>query len=111
MAALQHVGAAAPGLAAPERLPNDKAPGVVAEGFEGNGTADSLDSAARAAIAEADKTIATLRAQLAMRAFELHVISDGAGGSMYLVQRWCQSRTLATIDDVRAFARQVGATT
>lgn len=41
MHAPQHVGAAAPGLAAPERPVKDEAPGVTAEGFEGQGTEDS----------------------------------------------------------------------
>ncbi len=44
MRAIRHVGAAAPGLAAPERLLNDEAPGVTAEGFEGQGREDNPDS-------------------------------------------------------------------
>lgn len=40
----QHVGAAAPGLAAPERPHNDEAPGVTAEGFKGQGREDRPDS-------------------------------------------------------------------
>lgn len=44
MHAPQHVGAAAPGLAAPERRLKDEAPGVTAEGFKGKGTEDSPNS-------------------------------------------------------------------
>lgn len=105
MAALHHVGAVAPVPITPTRDNARRQPGVI----EGNGKADDADSAARAAVSASDKAFSTLRAQLAMKAFELHVISDGAGGSMYLVQRLRQSRTLASLDEVRAFARQVGA--
>lgn len=45
MASLHAVGADAPGLAAPERLPNEEAPGVMAGGFENQRTVDSQDSA------------------------------------------------------------------
>ncbi len=44
MRATQHTGAASSGLAAPERLLNDEAPGMTAEGFEGQGEVDSPDS-------------------------------------------------------------------
>lgn len=40
----RHVGAAAPGLAAPERLLKDEAPGVTAEGFKEQGREDRPDS-------------------------------------------------------------------
>lgn len=40
----QHVGAAAPGPAAPKRLPKDEAPAVAAaQGFREQGTADGAD--------------------------------------------------------------------
>lgn len=108
MVAHQHVGAAPPGPVTPAERDDAHELGGGA-GIEDQGTADSIDCPARAAVAEADKAFATLRAELALRGFELHIVGDGVGGSMYLVQRWCQSRTLATLADVRAFARQVGA--
>ena len=106
MAALQHTSApAASGPVTPTSDNTRWQAGVERE----QGSADSRDCAAHAAIMEADKAFTTLRAQLAMRGFALHVIDDGAGGAMFLVQRRCQSRTLGSIDDVRAFAVQVGA--
>jgi hypothetical protein len=105
MATLQHGGAAAPGPVTPRSDNARVQPGAI----ESNRNADKSDCAARAAAAEADKAFATLRAELAMRGFELHIVSDGAGGSMFMIQRWCQSRTLATLADVRAFANGVGA--
>ncbi len=50
-----------------------------------------------------------LRATLALRDFVLNEVSDGDGGTMFLVQRWGQSRKFGSLTDVRAFALQVGA--
>lgn len=47
-----------------------------------------------------------LRTQLALRGHSLRRLPDGAG---YLVAAWNHSRTFDSIDEVRDFARQVGA--
>ena len=48
----------------------------------------------------------TLRERLALRGHSLRRLPDGAG---YLVAAWNHSRTFDSIDEVRDFARQVGA--
>lgn len=73
-------------------------------GFRGQGRTDNGNSAASTAAAEADKTFTTLRATLAMRGFELRVVSDG--GTAYLVRRWSMSCTLPDLPAVRAFAER-----
>ena len=75
-------------------------------GFRGQGTTDDGNSAASTAVAEADKAFATLRATLAMRGFELHVVSDG--GTAYLVRRWSMSCTLPDMAAVQDFAVRAG---
>ena len=76
--------------------------------IEEQGRTDDANSAASAAVAEADKAFTTLRATLAMRGFELHVVGDGEGGAAYLVRRWSVSRTLQSLGAVRAFADRAG---
>ena len=78
------------------------------QGFEDQSARDDDDSAARAAASRADKAFLTMRAALALRGFELHIVSDGAGSSAYLVQRWNMSRTLPDMGEVRAFAERAG---
>jgi hypothetical protein len=103
-------GALAPGQATPERPQKDETRELGGgAGFEVQETANDQDCAAGETAAEVNKAFATVRATLALRGFELHAVSDGDGGTMFLVQRWNQSRTLASLADVRAFARQVGA--
>ena len=93
MAAHQHVGAAAPGLAAPERSEKDEPRGLAGgAGVEVQGTADSPDSAA--------KLIATATARAALLGIEVHEIDAGAwllsharGGDIGTV------RGLAALDD------------
>ena len=77
--------------------------------IEGQGTTDDGNSAATAAVAEADKAFTTLRATLAMRGFELQVVGDGEGGAAYMVRRWAMCRTLPGMEAVRAFAERTGA--
>jgi len=104
MLADQHDGAVAPGRVT---AASDNA--RWAAGVEGNEKADSRGCAIGEAFVEAKKAFATVRATLALRGFELHAVGDGDAGMMFLVQRWGQSRTLASLADVRVFARQVRA--
>lgn len=53
------------------------------------------------------KRTETLRAQLALKGFELHELHELAGGG-YLVTRWNCCRPLADLEAVAAFLRQVG---
>ncbi len=72
--------------------------------------ADQKQAAAeRAAVEAADKAFATLRAKLAMRGHQLHIIDDGHGGAAFMVSRWCMSRTLPNLAAVQDFAVRVGA--
>ncbi len=96
--------AAAPGGLSP--APNDEAPGVMAEGFRDQETADSLNSAA-AHIAEQDKEFSTARAKLAIAGWTLHIV-DGGGAAAYWVSRWGQSRTLPDRHALAQFMKQVG---
>ena len=63
----------------------------------------------RAAVEQTDKAFATLRAKLAMRGHQLHIIDDGHGGAAFMVSRWCMSRTLPNLAAVQDFAVRVGA--
>ena len=88
---------------------NDEAqPGDTALGPMGQRQADEYDFATVAAKAEADKAFTTLRATLALRGFELHIVGDGEGGVAYMVHRWTQSRTLPDLAAVARFLDQVG---
>lgn len=139
MAAHNHRGAHAPGLAAPERtrIPvdglaplgapgaapagltttqKDEAPGWQAEGDEGNTEPNNRNSAHHApgaqpanAVAAAEKAFSTLQARLALRGFAL-TRTDGAGcPALYTVTRWGLVRELASLEDVTEFADRVGA--
>ena len=70
MAALQHVGAAAPGLAAPDRPTKDEARELGGGGLQEQGTTDSLDCDA--------KLIDTAIARAALLGIEVHQIDGGA---------------------------------
>ncbi|MGC4395807.1 hypothetical protein [Hydrogenophaga sp. T2] len=61
--------------------------------------------AAEFAEALTNKRLSTLKAQMALRGFQVH--DTIAGG--WLVARWNLSRYCATLDDLAAFAKQVGA--
>lgn len=52
----------------------------------------------------ADKRLATVRAELAFRGVMVHVVTDG-----YLACRWGYCKALPTVDDLEAFAVQLGA--
>ena len=107
LAPLGAAGASPGGLSPPHK---DEAPtGINGQRFRGQGTTDNADFAARDAVAQADKAFATLRARLALAGFTVQIVSDGACGSAYLVQRLCISRTLPDQAAVREFADRVGA--
>lgn len=58
--------------------------------------------------ATADKEFATLRAQAALRGHELHRSNPADGPTRYWASRWGMTRELPSIQDVRAFLRQIG---
>ena len=95
-------------LAAPEWPANDTADVASVGRIEEQETTDDGNSAASAAIAEADKAFTTLRATMAIRGFELQTVSDGEGGTAYLLRRWNLRRTLPSLEAVRAFAERAG---
>ena len=88
---------------------SDEATGLQAGGFREQGTTDDANSAASAAVGEADKAFTTPRAMLALRGFALDIVSDGHGGTAYMVHKWSMSRALPDMPAVRAFVEQVGA--
>lgn len=51
------------------------------------------------------KRLATLKAQFALRGFQVHDVSTGG----YFVARWNLTKFCPAIVDLEAFARQVGA--
>jgi len=128
-----HIGAHAPGLAAPELVTRphvdlappgataappaeltprcDDGPTVASGGpSEGQGEADSPDCAAHhPAEQPADaKRLATLRAALALAGWTL-TDSPGNPHGAFIATRWAMARDLRDVDDVAAFARRVGA--
>lgn len=62
-------------------------------------------SAPTAPAARESDEFTILREQLATRGHSLRRLPDGS----YLVSAWNHGRTLDSLDDVRTFARQVGA--
>lgn len=127
-----HIGASAPGLAAPsrlpsldadrlaplaaagaahawiDRLPETSTPADEAGGDQGNTKADSANCAERIAVEQAEKAFATLRARLALEGFQLHIVNGDGGGTAYLVQRWSMHKLLPDQVAVREFADRVG---
>ncbi len=132
-----HNGAAAPGLAAPERARVDHAdlaalgaatagsaglskpphksepPGVQAEGFRGQRQDNRPDSPPTLAIDQAGATdtkrFATLRARLALKGWALSRTDAGDGPVTFYATRWNMARDLASLDAVAEFADRVGA--
>ena len=51
------------------------------------------------------KRLATVTAQLALKGFQVHALAVGG----YFVARWNLCRYCAAVEDLEAFARQVGA--
>ena len=94
--------------AGPVTPESDEATGLQAGGFREQGTTDSADCAAVGTAAEGDKAFATLRAMLALRGFELGIVSDGERGTAYMVHKWSMSRELPSLTEVRAFAERAG---
>ena len=60
---------------------------------------------------QGDKTVATLKARLALHGYALHIVGNHWGRHEFLVMRWNLSRTLQSLDEVRAFLVQIGDTT
>jgi hypothetical protein len=89
-------------------VPNVRTPAAGPANAEEQGTVAGADFATadewRAAVAEREKRLSTVRAELAFKAIVVHVVADG-----FLACRWGYCRTLATIDALESFAVQVGA--
>ena len=96
------------GLAEPDRSTSETADVASAGRIEEQGGTDGANSAASAAVAEADKAFTTLRAMLALRGFALDIVSDGEGGTAYMVHKWSMSRALPNLAAVRDFAARAG---
>jgi len=63
----------------------------------------------RAEIERRDKRFATLRAELARRGYQLHIVDAGNGSCCYLIARWDQIRELRDVAAVEQFVAQIGA--
>ncbi len=57
------------------------------------------------ALPQVDKRLSTLTAQLALQGYQVHPVATGG----YFVARWDKTKFCRAIDDLEAFARQVGA--
>ncbi len=57
--------------------------------------------------AAADKEFSTLRAEAALRGHALHRSDPADGPVKYWATRWGVARDLQSIEDVRAFVRQI----
>ena len=97
--------------------PSDEAPaGGAARGLEKVGQSVSHHHAAidadpavlRAEVERHEKRLATLRAELARRGYQLHVVELN-GTSTFLIARWDRSRELRDLTAVAAFLQQIGA--
>lgn len=98
--------------------PNDEAQTVRPAGLLGNVEADPATrddailhqdaEACRAARDAHDKHLSTLRAKLAFKAYEVHIIS-GDPTAEFMVCKWGMTRTLRSLAELEAFAAQVGA--
>ena len=91
----------------PDAPTNETADVASAGRIEEQGTTDDTNSAASTAVAEANEAFTTLRATLALRGFALRLVSDGEGGTAYMV-RWLMTRTLPAMTAVRAFVARGG---
>ena len=90
-------------------MDNHRATSVALMGASGRAAVAVTDSQQQGAKDQATlvqrKRFATLQAVLALTGFELNPTPAG----VYIVMRWNMARNLATLDDVRSFAQQVGA--
>lgn len=75
---------------------------------DGNPTAGDTDRQNVAHAPPGDKEFSTLRAMAAMRGHQLHRSNPTDGPVAYWATRWGIARELPTIEDVRAFVRQIG---
>lgn len=95
---------AAEGLIEPQK---NEAPGVKAEGIEGQREADSQDSEAgppNDQAANDRKVFETLRAHLALKGFGLQALPSGG----YLITRWDRSLHCVDLACVRSFMVRTG---
>lgn len=95
--------------AQPNTSTNDTAHVASAGRTDEQSSTDRGNCAASEITVASGKAFETMRAKLAMRGFELHIVDDGEGGAAYLVRRWSMSRTLPDLATVQAFAEKVGA--
>lgn len=106
MATHQHDGAAAPGLVAPDRLPNPEvqtpAVGAGVAGGQGIEDGDSDDSAGSV---DSVKPLARLQAELSLQGVELHALKGGGllavgpglkahFGDLGAAERWAAQRAV-----------------
>jgi hypothetical protein len=109
MAHNHHSGAAAPGLAAPERLsvaPQMATPadGPALRGDKEQQTTESL----RQAAADGDERVRDLQRRLQLAGFQFH-IGDHHTRPVFWISRWGLTRELDSLAEVETFASQVGA--
>lgn len=91
---------------------NDEAPAGAAAGKGTRGQVGTSpdETADRAEIERNDiKRFNTLRAELARRGFQLHIIDAGGGTCAYLIARWDRSREVEDMAAVEAFLQRLGA--
>lgn len=72
-----------------------------------NAATEAASTAIISAAPPVDKTVANLRAQLALKGHELYVIQKGER-TIYEIRRWGLSRTCSTLHDLQAFVIQIG---
>ncbi len=63
----------------------------------------------RQAVALVDKRTKTLQARLALRGYEMHIVSAAAGAAEFWISRWGMTKVCASLADVESFGEQVGA--
>ena len=91
------------------------APEKATPGGSGQASAEEKESSAslpeaeawRAAVAQRDKIFATMRAQFALRGFELTVISED-GAAMFIVRKYGMVRSVRTLAELEQFAARIG---
>jgi hypothetical protein len=96
-------------MEAPMRRPEARTPAGGPANADGLHEHDAIlpESVARR-IAESDKHLATLRAQLAIAGYAVHIVQGHDGEAEFLVSKWSMSRSLDRAG-LERFAQQVGA--
>jgi hypothetical protein len=68
------------------------------------------EEAARAAVEQRDKLIATLKARAALHGYVVHIIDRGSNGQpVFLIARWGRQHEVPTVDALEDFLRRAGA--